>query len=245
MRHFVTEMCTCSVTKWCIVGCLADALWDLWNGSFSPYDTEAGILKDHSVFTVDGSWCPGSWHCQVISSHGFLVFHKNYQAVFETKASLLVRDQQLLVRTSSFFHIFIFYKLMFIFLKILIRTGNFFSLVLNTATRALFQYPITCDKMWVKTLKVRDRVLKCLYRFEIWQAHWQRWCQGACQISERLDISKYKSHSFKTVRSYDKMSYQILKQGPASSQCWDFKKSKYIFMSSIIDSEWQGWNQNL
>ena len=33
MRHFVTEMCTCvhiSVTKWCIVGYLSNALWDLW-----------------------------------------------------------------------------------------------------------------------------------------------------------------------------------------------------------------------
>ena len=36
MYHFVTEMCTCvhiSVTEWCIVGCLANALWDLWEGS--------------------------------------------------------------------------------------------------------------------------------------------------------------------------------------------------------------------
>ena len=36
MHHFLTEMCTCvhiSVTKWCIVGYLSDALWDLWDGS--------------------------------------------------------------------------------------------------------------------------------------------------------------------------------------------------------------------
>ena len=36
MHHFVTEMSTCvhiSVTNWCIVGYLPDALWDLWNGS--------------------------------------------------------------------------------------------------------------------------------------------------------------------------------------------------------------------
>ena len=36
MRHSVTEMCTCvhiSVTKWCIVGYLSNALWDLWDGS--------------------------------------------------------------------------------------------------------------------------------------------------------------------------------------------------------------------
>ena len=36
MQHLVTEMCTyvhISVTKWCIVGYLSDALWDLWDGS--------------------------------------------------------------------------------------------------------------------------------------------------------------------------------------------------------------------
>ena len=36
MHHFVTEMCThmhISVTKWCIVGCGSDTLWDLCNWS--------------------------------------------------------------------------------------------------------------------------------------------------------------------------------------------------------------------
>ena len=45
MHHFVTEMCTCvhiSVTECCIVGCLSNALWDLWDGSimkcwYKPY----------------------------------------------------------------------------------------------------------------------------------------------------------------------------------------------------------------
>ena len=40
MHHFVTEMCThvhISVTKWCIVGYWADALWNLWDWSiFQP-----------------------------------------------------------------------------------------------------------------------------------------------------------------------------------------------------------------
>ena len=38
MHHFVTEMCTCvriSVTKWCIVGYLSKAIWNLWNGSMA------------------------------------------------------------------------------------------------------------------------------------------------------------------------------------------------------------------
>ena len=46
MPHFVTEMCTCvhiSVTKWCIVGYLPDALWDLCDGAI--LQTEAA---DHT-----------------------------------------------------------------------------------------------------------------------------------------------------------------------------------------------------
>ena len=53
-----------------------------------------------------------------------------YQPVSETKAGPSVQDQQLLVRTSNF-SIFL-YKSTFKFFKILIRAGNFFSLVLNT-----------------------------------------------------------------------------------------------------------------
>ena len=40
MHHFVTEMSTCghiSVTKWCIVGYLSNALWDLRDGTFDLY----------------------------------------------------------------------------------------------------------------------------------------------------------------------------------------------------------------
>ena len=40
MHHFVTEMCTCVhifVTRWCIVGYLSDALWDLWDGSYYTF----------------------------------------------------------------------------------------------------------------------------------------------------------------------------------------------------------------
>ena len=55
MQHFVTEMCTCvpiSVTKWCIVGYLSDALWDLWDVSIP--------------------WLLMAWRrSQCISSHSF------------------------------------------------------------------------------------------------------------------------------------------------------------------------------
>ena len=41
MPHFVTEMCThvhISVTKWCIMGYLSNALWDLWDGSIECFE---------------------------------------------------------------------------------------------------------------------------------------------------------------------------------------------------------------
>ena len=40
VHNFVTEMCTCvhiSVTQWCIVGYLSDALWDLWDGAIAHH----------------------------------------------------------------------------------------------------------------------------------------------------------------------------------------------------------------
>ena len=66
---------------------------------------------------------------------------------------------------------------------------------------APFQYPIR--RLIVRSRKVskaRDRMLKCLYRFEIWQAPRQQCCRGACQIAERSDNSKYKSRGFETLR---------------------------------------------
>ena len=51
------------------------------------------------------------------------------------------------------------------------------------STRAPFQYPIRL--LIVRTRKVSkagDWVLKCSYRFEIWQTHQQQCCRGACQF---------------------------------------------------------------
>ena len=53
MHHFVTEMCTCvhiSVTKWCIVGYLYDALWDLWNGSIESPKIYFELIKSERLF---------------------------------------------------------------------------------------------------------------------------------------------------------------------------------------------------
>ena len=48
--------------------------------------------------------------------------------------------------------------------------------------------------------KPRDWYFKLSYGYEIWQAHRQHRYRSACQISERSDISKYKSRGFETLR---------------------------------------------
>ena len=70
MHHFVTETCTCvhvSVTKWCIVGYLSNALWDLWEWSIvgwnwlqyvrciSPFShiAQTTLLNDSTHWTFD------------------------------------------------------------------------------------------------------------------------------------------------------------------------------------------------
>ena len=40
MHHLVTEMCTLSVTKWCMVGCGTGAIWDLCNKSIGALFTK-------------------------------------------------------------------------------------------------------------------------------------------------------------------------------------------------------------
>ena len=70
-------------------------------------------------------------------SYVFLALTHRYHYVnttmLETKAGPSVRDRQLLVRPATFYTFL--YKFMFEFLKILIGTGNFFSLALNTETQ--------------------------------------------------------------------------------------------------------------
>ena len=62
MHHFVTGMCTCvhfSLAKWCIVGHLSNALWDLWDGSITgdPLHNRALAHSRAPLFTQP---CP---HC--------------------------------------------------------------------------------------------------------------------------------------------------------------------------------------
>ena len=70
MHHFVTEMCTCvhfSVAKWCIVGHLSNALWDLWDGSIAlcvRWDQTTLPLRPrlhYSKHTVHWLHCSGCW----------------------------------------------------------------------------------------------------------------------------------------------------------------------------------------
>ena len=70
------------------------------------------------------------------------------EEVLETKAGPSVRDQQLWVRNRNFLHISK-YKLMFEFLKILIRTGNFFSLVLNTDQKVVIVNPLLPNTVFI------------------------------------------------------------------------------------------------
>ena len=67
--------------------------------------------------------------------------------------------------------------------------------------RAPFQYPMR--RLIVRSREVskpRDWQFQLSHRFEIWQARRQHCCQCACQISERLESSKYKSRGFETSR---------------------------------------------
>ena len=54
MQNFVTEMCTCvhiSVAKWCIVGYLSHALWDMWDGSIHSLHMGAMASQIASTLT--------------------------------------------------------------------------------------------------------------------------------------------------------------------------------------------------
>ena len=70
MHHFVIEMCTCvhfSVAKWCIVGNLSNALWDLWDGSIAlcvRWDRTTLPLRPRLHYikhTVHWLHCSGCW----------------------------------------------------------------------------------------------------------------------------------------------------------------------------------------
>ena len=71
MQHFLTEMCTCvhiSVTKWCILGHLSDALWDMWDESIQHQHMAHNIL----IYTAHAPYIPGvlhticAWLCLVV-----------------------------------------------------------------------------------------------------------------------------------------------------------------------------------
>ena len=88
-------------------------------------------------------------------------------------------------------------------------------------TMALFQY--TISRLIVRSRKVskaRDRVSKCLYRFEIWQVRRQQCCRGVCQISKRSGNSRYKSRGYETLRELTIRRIMILKQDHRRQKDW-------------------------
>ena len=78
------------------------------------------------------------------------------------------------------------------------------------------QGPISIsNKMsYYKMLKLRDWQFRISHCFEIWQAHQQQYCRGACQISEPLDYSKYKYCRFKTSRDLMIRFLSYIESGP-------------------------------
>ena len=68
MHYFVTEMCTCvhiSVTKWCNVGCLSDASWDIWDRSI---DHKSPLVQVMAWCQKDTSHCLNQWWPSLIMS---------------------------------------------------------------------------------------------------------------------------------------------------------------------------------
>ena len=109
MLHFVTEMCTCvhiSVTKWCIVGYLSEALWDLWDG---PIDIDFTFFSFHDwslfgVLHVLTSRCIN--HHVVSSSPMYFVmtdFAQNINTSNPWKVSSLNTKNLLLVFEMNFY----------------------------------------------------------------------------------------------------------------------------------------------
>ena len=86
----------------------------------------------------------------------------------------------------------------------LLNSPNLVALGLSVKfkTWGWFQYSIR--RLIVRSCKAakpQDWLLKSLHCFGIWQAHRQHCCWGACQISEWLYNSKYKSCGFETLRN--------------------------------------------
>ena len=67
-----------------------------------------------------------------------------------------------------------------------------------------------------KGSKPRDLCLELYDRSEIWQAHRHQYCRCACQISKRCDNFKA-MRLWDYMRSYDKMSYRLLKRVPGKA----------------------------
>ena len=94
-----------------------------------------------------------------------------------------------------------------------------------------------------KDSKARDRMLKCSYRFEIWQACRQH-CRGdACQIAERSGNSKYKSRGIDTLRD---LIIRRLIDPYTETRPWLLRRMRLMRLSNIVESYvctlmWHRW----
>ena len=80
-------------------------------------------------------------------------------------------------------------------------------------TRAPFQCPMSCRIVRSRECsKPRDWKFELWHRVEMWQAHRQHCCRGACQISERTYNYKWKSRSFRDCASCYETSSCISKR---------------------------------
>ena len=95
MQDFVTEMCTCvhiSVTKWCNVGHLFGALWDLWDGSTILFEKThiSGLAQDCSISSAMGipEYYTKPMHKRLDTIRNFPVWTDKSFEVFKVSYSL-------------------------------------------------------------------------------------------------------------------------------------------------------------
>ena len=115
---------------------------------------------------------------------------------------------------------------------------------------APFQYPIR--RLMVRSREVskpRDWCLELSNCSEIWQAHRQHCCRGACQISERCDKSHYQSRGFETSRDLAIRRLSGYWNGALVSAmvtCMIVLSATFILMAlGMTNSVWWHWLQTL
>ena len=107
-----------------------------------------------------------------------------------------------------------------------------FQVIPHVEHKLRIGYPFNYCKIRlnVKVLKARNRVVKCSYRFEIWQPPRQRCRQDTCQISEQLKmlLLMHWSYVFLALTRRSGKSF--------SRHCWNWFPGTLSFFPSYYDS---------